>query len=185
MSISGIKSAGLLIAIPVIAACGRLAEAADLEISVTLLPVRQAIVDGDREKFRAHHWMNDNYAGGIQDFSARHTFRDGTAFSAEGHALIDANDLGTELSVKKDGLGFADLDFSEFRKYFEGTGGAYRRFSALQANENPGDPKAAQLYGRPYKHEASRTRLQKSGSHTSDDDAMRSRSPAGRLASRP
>jgi hypothetical protein len=102
---------------------------------VTLLPIRQPLVDGDRGKFRAHHWMKDTYVGGIKDFSARYDFKDGTAFSAEGHALIDQNDLGAELSLEKAGAGFIDLDFSEFRKYYDGTGGVHRRFTTLQVSE--------------------------------------------------
>lgn len=113
----------------------RLAAAADPEVSITLAPVRQIMVDGDKEKFRAHHWMKDGYTGGVQDFSAQYVFPDGTQFSSRGHALIDQNDLGAALSLKKEDLGFIDLDYSEFRKYFEGTGGVHRRFTTLQVNE--------------------------------------------------
>ena len=114
-------------------------DAAEPEISVRLAPVRQVFVSGDKEKFRAHHWMKDGYTGGIEDFSGHYEFPDGTVFSTEGHALIDQNDLGTELSLKKEGLGFVDLDYSEFRKYFEGTGGVHRRFATLQVNETDQD----------------------------------------------
>ena len=110
-------------------------DAAEPEISLTLLPVRQVSVNGDKEKFRAHHWMKDGYTGGIKEFSAHHTFPDGTVFATEGHALIDQNDLGTEISLKKNGLGFFDLDYSEFRKYYDGSGGVHRRFAAFPVNQ--------------------------------------------------
>lgn len=110
-------------------------EAADADLAISVLPVRYSFVDGDAEKFRAHHWMKDGYVGGLEDFSAHFTMPDGTTVSSEAHALIDQNDLGASLSIKKDRLGFVDLDFAEFRKYYDGTGGVHRRFSTLQVNE--------------------------------------------------
>ena len=113
----------------------RPAAAADPEVSITLAPVRQIMVDGDKEKFRAHHWMKDGYAGGIEEFSAQATLPDGTWISTDGHALIDDNNLGAAFVIKKDALGFLKFDYDEFRKYFEGTGGVHRRFTTLQVNE--------------------------------------------------
>lgn len=114
-------------------------EAAEPEVSVTVAPMRYIFVDGDSGRFREHHWTKEGYVGGISDFSAHHTFANGTALSAEGHALIDQNDLATELSLKKDGLGFVDLDFSEFRKYFDGNGGVYHLFHTLGAPQTDRD----------------------------------------------
>jgi hypothetical protein len=107
----------------------------EADASVTFLPVRQVFVEGDHEKFQAHHWMKDGYTGGIKEFTARYDLSDGTAVAAAGHALIDQNDLGAELSLHKDGLGFVELDFSEFRKYYDGTGGVYHRFITLSGSE--------------------------------------------------
>lgn len=109
--------------------------ATEAEFSITPLPLRQAFVDGDTEKFRAHHWMNDGYAGGIKEFMGRAVLPDGTEIATGGHALIDANDLGAEFSVKKEALGFLTFDYDEFRKYFDGTGGVHRRFATLQTSD--------------------------------------------------
>jgi hypothetical protein len=103
--------------------------------------MRYIFVDGDSGRFREHHWMKEGYVGGISDFSAHHTFANGTALSAEGHALIDQNDLGSELALEKEGLGFVELNFSEFRKYFDGNGGVYHLFSTLGAPDTDRDLK--------------------------------------------
>ncbi|MBI3088277.1 MAG: hypothetical protein HYY91_05275 [Candidatus Omnitrophica bacterium] len=107
-------------------------EAADPEVAVALVPMRYAFVDGDVEKFRAHHWMKEGYAGGVKEFLFRHTLPDGTFLSAEGHAFPSQNDFGTDVELKKDTLGFFNLEYSEFRKYFDGNGGTHRRFSTFQ-----------------------------------------------------
>ena len=115
------------------------AAAAEAEGSITMAPVRYVFVDGDSGRFRAHHWMNDGYVGGLKDASGHFTLPDGTEVSGEGHALIDANDLGAELSVKKEALGFFNFDYQEFRKYFDTSGGAYRRFATLQSPDSDKD----------------------------------------------
>lgn len=111
------------------------AGAADPEISVTLAPIRQVFVDGDEGKFRAHHWMKEGYTGGIKEFSLHHALANGLVVSSEGHALIDQNDIATELLIKKDQMGFIELNFTEFRKYYDDTGGSHRRFATLQTND--------------------------------------------------
>ena len=113
----------------------RAAEAADPEVSISLEPIRHAFVSGDRDKFSAHHWMKDNYVGGVKEFSFNYALPDGTQFSTESHALIDQNDLGADVSLKKDSLGFFTLDYSEFRKYYDKTGGAYYPFTTLRSND--------------------------------------------------
>lgn len=116
-------------------AVGSVVESADSEVSLSLLPLRYTFVDGDAEKFRLHHWSKDGYVAGINDFSAHYGFADGTMLSSSGHALIDQNDLGAALLLEKEGLGFFDLNFTEFRKYYDGTGGVHRRFPTLSVNE--------------------------------------------------
>ena len=115
-----------------VCAWSRAVEAAAPEVSLELVPLRQVFVHGDEGKFRAQHWMSEGAAGGVKQFSLDYTLPDGTQFTGEGHALIDQNDLGGAFSLKKEKLGFVNLDFSEFRKYFDNNGGVYRRFTDLQ-----------------------------------------------------
>ncbi len=104
-------------------------------MSVQAMPARIVWVSGDDEKFRAHHWMKDGFTGGIRDLSASRVFTNGVVLEAGGHALVDQNDLAAAFSLEKEGLGFARADFSEFRKYYDGTGGLYHFFSTRQSNE--------------------------------------------------
>ena len=111
----------------------------DPQVSVTLEPAKYVFVDGDAGKFRAQHWMKTGYSGGLKNFSGRFTLPDGTELETQGHALIDAGDLGTELALKKEHVGFFNFDYSEFRKYFDAGAGVYRRFSTLQAPDSDRD----------------------------------------------
>lgn len=111
------------------------AAAEEASLSVQMMPARTIGVDGDDEKFRAHHWMKDGFTGGIRDLSASKVFLNGAVLEAGGRALVDQNDLGAAFSLKKEGLGFARADFSEFRKYYDGTGGMHHFFSTLQSVE--------------------------------------------------
>ena len=110
----------------------RMVFAADPEVSVSLMPLRSVLVRGDNSKFRAHHWMtSDGYAGGVKDFSMKYAFPDGTELAADSHAIINDNDLGADFSLKKEKLGFFDLGYSEFRRYYGAVGGVYYPFNVL------------------------------------------------------
>lgn len=113
--------------------------AEESSLSVRAMPARVIVVDGDDEKFREHHWMKDGFTGGIRDVSASRVFANGVSLQAQGHALVDQNDLGSLVSLEKEGLGFARFDYSEFRKYYDGTGGTYHYFTTLQSNETDRD----------------------------------------------
>ena len=113
---------------------------AEEEVSMTLLPIRHISVKGDAEKFRAHHWMTDGDAGGIKEFSAHHVFPSGAVFEAEGHAMAKQNDYAVELLTKKEDVGSLVFDFTQFRKWYDGTGGIYHRIlDQLKVNETERD----------------------------------------------
>ena len=128
----------LLFVLPFILAAGpsRLDAAAAPEISIAAEPLRYSFVEGDSEKFRMHQWVKDRYVGGIREFSlGENNAVDGISLETEGRALIDENDLKGELSLKKKGAGFFHLDYAEFSRFYDGTGGFYYPFTALAANE--------------------------------------------------
>jgi len=105
------------------------------EVSITVTPGRYIHVDGDREKFRAHHWMDDKYDGGVKKFITNIETDNGTTIFMEGHAFVESNDYSTKLSIEKEDLGFLEFDFMEFRKYYDGTGGVYHLFSTYPSVE--------------------------------------------------
>src|SRR3989338_5074020 len=111
------------------------------EVSVSLVPARYVHVRGDHDKFQAHHLIPQGYTGGFRDLSLKSVLPDGTQLSADGHALIGQNDYGADFLVKKDALGFFKFDYSEFRKYFEPTGGVYYRFGPFRSTDTLKDLK--------------------------------------------
>jgi hypothetical protein len=114
------------------------APAGAAEASLTAEPARYAFVDGDAQKFSAHHWIRDGFAAGVREFSLAYDgLPQNATLAAYGRALIDENDLAGRVELKKDGPGltFLNVDWSEFRKYFDGTGGVYKRFGTLRSNE--------------------------------------------------
>ncbi|MBI2870651.1 MAG: hypothetical protein HYY14_02945 [Candidatus Omnitrophica bacterium] len=130
--IIGLLSAG---AMWVLLSWGGPAQAGDPEVGISVLPLRYISVDGDRPKFREHQWMRDRYVFGVEDFEFNYGLADGTQLSSEAHALIDQNDLGGEITLKKEGLGFLTFDYNEFSKYFDNTGGVYYRFGTLSGQD--------------------------------------------------
>lgn len=106
-----------------------------LEVSADTKPLRFVSVDGDAQKFSAHHWVADHYTGGINDFSSQYTLPNDIEVSMDGHALVDENDLGGNFEIRKNDLGFIELDYSEFRKYYSGLGGVYYPFTSLPVNK--------------------------------------------------
>ncbi len=75
-----------------------------LNISVTPEPAQFIFVNGDADRFQAHHWMQEGYTGGVKNFSSEYKLKDGIKVETEGHALIDQNDYEALVSVKKGDL---------------------------------------------------------------------------------
>ena len=108
-----------------------MAWAAESDVSISLQPLRYVFVDGDRDTFRAQHWMTDGYSGGLKDLSVKHEFPDGTRFESESHAIAGQDDFGNETVIKNPKLGFVTFDYSEFRKFYDKSGGVYQQFRSL------------------------------------------------------
>ncbi len=105
-------------------------EAKTSETEVTVTPsVRAVVVDGDKEKFREDLWMLDDWAGGLTEFRLRHLFKSGWEFTLDGRVIVPEEDYKLGMSWVKSEVGFVRVGFSEYRKYFDGTGGFYRPFS--------------------------------------------------------
>ncbi len=102
-----------------------------LNISVTPEPAQFIFVNGDADRFQAHHWMQEGYTGGVKNFSSEYKLKDGIKVETEGHALIDQNDYEALVSVKKGDLLYLDFSYDEFRKYFDSSGGTYYPFGSM------------------------------------------------------
>lgn len=105
------------------------------DVSITPEPIRYTAVKGDVEKYSAHHWRREGYVGGIKDFSLEEKLPEDITVSMEGHALIDENDMEGKIHIEKENFGFVHIEYEEFRKYYDGTGGVYYPFNIQQHNE--------------------------------------------------
>ncbi len=93
---------------------------------------RYVTVDGEVDKFQAHHWMQAGLDGGIRDFELK-TEDAASGFSLWNEArFFPGNaDYFYDLEMKKEDVGFAHLEFNQFRKYFDNSGGIYTPFTRL------------------------------------------------------
>jgi len=92
------------------------------EISASLSTMFGATgLSGNVHKFREQLWQQSGVTGGVSDFSLIEKPRPDTELSITGHALLD--DYLVSLKAEKKDLGFFHAGYSEYRKYFDDTGG--------------------------------------------------------------
>lgn len=104
-------------------------ETKDSSWGVSLTPsVRRIMVKGDENKFREHWWMKDGWAEGIEEFTFEKKVKD-YLVKFEGSTLINEQDHKLRLEVSKKDFGYLRAGFSNYRRYFDDTGGYYRRFN--------------------------------------------------------
>lgn len=108
--------------------------AGDSNYSLTLEPVKQVTVKGDVNKFRAHHWMDDDYSGGIKNLSFDNEYDNDTLLSFEGHLIPNENDNGVSILLSNEDVGDFNFNYSSFRKYYDNSGGYFYPFSTLATN---------------------------------------------------
>jgi hypothetical protein len=82
-------------------------------------------VDGDSEKFREDHWLKDGLTGGVEDYNYILEDEKGDFVVTEGKGIAGDDDYRLDLDVKKEGMGEFILEFKQFKKYYDGTGGFY------------------------------------------------------------
>jgi hypothetical protein len=84
-------------------------------------------VRGDVKKFRELYWQRDGWNGGLEEFEMTEKPSADSAITASGHILPD--DYKIKLSAEKTDLGFARFGWSQFRRYYDDTGGYYPLFT--------------------------------------------------------
>lgn len=100
--------------------------------SITPEPVQYAFVEGDRHKFRELNWTEEGYDGGFEHFQLEETYTpEDLKASVEGRALIKNNDYEVNALLEKEELGYVKLDYEEFSKYYDDSGGVYAPFYAF------------------------------------------------------
>jgi hypothetical protein len=91
--------------------------------------LRYVTVDGDEEKFREDWWVQENWAAGFEAFTLQHGYDNNVTLSLEGRAILPEQDYKLLFHVTKPDVGFVHGEYTEYRKYSEGTGGFFKRFS--------------------------------------------------------
>lgn len=99
-------------------------------LSFGLTPTLQyRYVDGDENKFREDQWIQDGWAGGVDDFYLKKSLKNEWILQMKGHAIVPEEDYEFLLHLMKENLGFFRAHFTEYRKYFDDTGGFFGPFS--------------------------------------------------------
>lgn len=84
-------------------------------------------VSGDKGKFRELFWQPEGWNGGLEDFALKQQLGTDSRFTASGHLFRD--DYALTLAAEKNDLGFTRFGWTQFRKYYDDTGGYYPGFS--------------------------------------------------------
>ena len=85
-------------------------------------------VSGNERKFREHYWQTEGVSGGIAEFSLSDRLKNGTQIDLNSRSIFETEDHEIELSVRKPKLGFIQLGYDQFRRYYDDTGGLYQAF---------------------------------------------------------
>ncbi|OGW86478.1 MAG: hypothetical protein A3C35_05380 [Omnitrophica bacterium RIFCSPHIGHO2_02_FULL_46_11] len=99
----------------------------DVKVSSETLPGQFAFVQGDFEKFQAHHWIKKNYVGGIENFLGEYN-NPNFSTSMDSRAILGNGDYEGVFVMTK-GPWFTHFNYEQFRKYYSGRGGVYHRFT--------------------------------------------------------
>ena len=84
-------------------------------------------VSGDNKKFRELYWQREGWNGGVEGFELTDRPGPDSRITAAGHVLLD--DYRLTLKAEKNDLGFTQFGWSQYRKYFDDSGGYYPSFS--------------------------------------------------------
>jgi hypothetical protein len=120
-------SAGLFLAL----VAAPLVSAQVSESPNVLVPAfRYSTVKGDAGKFQEDWWIREHWAGGFDELSFERRFRNDFSLSFDGRMIVPEEDYRFRLKLGREDAGYFLADYTEFRKYFDGTGGFYEPFEA-------------------------------------------------------
>ncbi len=99
------------------------------KFSSEVLPAQFAFVQGDFEKFQAHHWMAKDYVGGVKDYSIEYGDPEQMSSAIDGRAILGNGDYASSFSMEKKNAWSTHFNYDQFRKYYSGRGGVYYPFT--------------------------------------------------------
>jgi hypothetical protein len=89
--------------------------------------IRWISVSGNERKFREDWWRREGFSGGGEQLEIKQSLGKDAQLSIEGHALSDG-DYRVSMRLAKTDLGFIRGGYSQYRKYFDDSGGYYTPF---------------------------------------------------------
>ncbi len=92
-------------------------------------------IDGDKAAFTRRWSMRKGAFGGVEDFHWEQDVGKRGLFKVDGHGLFDNHDYSIRLELSQPDKGFIRVGYTEFRTYYDGTGGFF-----------PGNSKSFSLY---------------------------------------
>lgn len=83
-----------------------------------------AFTGGDKANYQKRLGQDGDFYGGISDLHVEGV-RNNVAIALDGHAMFGNEDYEFVLEAVKEGLGYVELGYSEFRTYYDGSAGYY------------------------------------------------------------
>jgi mono/diheme cytochrome c family protein len=109
--------------------------AADSEVAI-VPAVRYVGVSGNKAKFREIEGFKEDWAEGLEHFSLKQRVSPETTVTVEGRALAPDRDYRVSLELDKTDVGFVHTGAESWRRYYDDTGGYYRRFNPPSSDLN-------------------------------------------------
>lgn len=108
-------------------------ESSGAGLSMTYMPLGVVTVKGDVERFQQQNWISNGYSWGFKDILYNKDLGDGLSLTFDGKTIPNENDNEAHLSLTKKDVGFMDIAYDSFKKYYDPTGGIYPLFSTLNS----------------------------------------------------
>ena len=94
------------------------------EVSITP-SVTYVTVSGDEKQFREDQGIKNGWVGGVDEATLHQSLGKDASLDFEGRGLFDQHDYKLQLEIVKPDLGFVRAGFTEWRKYYDDTGGFF------------------------------------------------------------
>ncbi len=104
--------------------------AKDTGPSVSVTPsVTYVNVSGDEKQFRQDQWIKNGWVGGVDEATLHQSLGKDAYLDFQGRGIYDQHDYKLQLEIVKPDLGFVRAGFTEWRKYYDDTGGFFGPFT--------------------------------------------------------
>ena len=102
----------------------------EAELGLQLTPALTFVhVTGDKQKFREDGWLGNGFSGGIEEATLHRDLGKDTILDGTGRVFFDQHDYKLELALTKTDVGYVRAGFTQYRKFFDNTGGFFHSFS--------------------------------------------------------